>query len=333
MATIKDIARRSGAGIATVSRVVNNNGYVADATRKRVEQAIKDLGYRPNAGARMMRSGRSNLIGVLVPSIKVDFFARLAHRLEQALFAQGYQTLICSTAEDLKHESQYIDMLLSQQVDGVMVASVSSNAEVFSKLAEADIPILAIDRQLDNINAPFVSSDHYAGGQMAAEHLISLGHKQISVIGAPEQSQPVQLRVAGAVQACQDAGLEAPQITLGSDHRVQGCAELALDVLSRFPRPTAVIATSDIAAIGILHAARTAGLTVPADLSVTGFDDTPLAAYVFPAVTTVAQPIDLIAQTAISTLLKMIKKPSDSEAEDRVLPVSLSIRQSTAPAP
>lgn len=333
MATIKDIARLSGAGIATVSRVVNNNGYVADATRRRVEQAIAELGYRPNAGARTIRSGRSHLIGVLVPSIKVDFFARLAHRLEQALFAQGYQTLICSTAEDLKHESEYVNMLLAQQVDGVMVASVSGNVNVFSKLVDANIPILALDRQLKGIGAPLVSADHFAGGQMAAEHLIELGHTQMSVVGAPVQSQSVQERAAGAVKACRAAGLSPPEIVLGDDHRVKGCAELALEVLGRTPCPTAIIAISDIAAIGILHAARATGLSVPDELSVTGFDDTPLVAYVFPAVTTIAQPIDQIAQEAISAMLTMIRTPDAAVPDDVILPVSLSLRQSTATAP
>lgn len=333
MVTIKDIARRSGAGIATVSRVINNKGYVAAATRQRVEQAIDELGYRPNAGARTMRSGRSNLIGVLVPSIKVDFFARLAHRLEQALFARGYQTLICSTAEDLKHENEYIEMLLAQQVDGVMVASVSGNVGIFQKLADASIPIVALDRQLDGVGATLVSSDHFAGGRLAAEHLIGLGHKNIVVLGAPEKSQPVQQRTAGVVQACCDGNLSPPKIVLGSDHRVQGCAELALEVLSAPHRPTAIVATSDIAAIGILHAARAAGLSVPHDLSVTGFDDTPLAAYVFPAVTTVAQPIDQLAHEAIHAMVTMIGAPSDAASGDVILPVTLRLRQSTSTAP
>ncbi len=329
MATIKDIARLSGAGIATVSRVVNKKGYVSDATRERVEKAIAELGYRPNAGARTIRSGRSHLIGVLVPSIKVDFFARLAHRLEQVLFAQGYQTLICSTSEDLKHETEYINMLLAQQVDGVMVASVSGNVNVFSKLVDARIPVIAIDRKLKGIGAPLVSSDHFAGGQMAAKHLIDLGHTQVSVVGAPEQAEPVQERAAGALKAFSDAGLSPPEIVLSNDHSVKGCSELALEVLGRTPRPTAIIATSDIAAIGILHAARAKSLSVPTDLSVTGFDDTPLVAYVFPSVTTVAQPIDQIAQEAIDAMLAMINSPDSSVPADVILPVSLRLRQST----
>ncbi len=334
MATIKDIARQAGAGVSTVSRVVNNSGYVAEATRERIEKAISELGYRPNAGARMMRSGRSNLIGILVPSIKVDFFARLAHRLEQALFAQGYQSMICSTAEDPLHEAKYVDMLLAQQVDGVLIASVDGEGEVFAKLQDAGIPILALDRQLDKIGAKSVRADHYLGGLIAAQHLITLGHELISVVGAPKQSEPVILRAAGAAAACKTAGLSAPRTVLGTEHSVQGCAALGHEVLSCTPRATAIVATSDVAAIGILHAARVLGIEIPRDLSLTGFDDTPMASYVFPSLTTVAQPIDQIANEAITGLLRMIRTPEKGKtAEDVVLPVTLNVRQSTARVP
>ncbi|MEP1539264.1 MAG: LacI family DNA-binding transcriptional regulator [Paracoccaceae bacterium] len=333
MATIKDIAQRSGAGISTVSRVLNNSGYVSSATRARVEQAIADLGYRPNAGARMMRNGRSNLIGILVPSIKVDFFARLAHRLEQALFAQGYQTLICSTAEDVRHENEYVSMLLAQQVDGAVVVSVGGDGRAFSRLKDVGIPMIALDRQLDGLGAKSVRADHFAGGQLATEHLIKLGHRKISIIGAPEQSEPVQMRTAGAVDACKRAGLKAPQTILGTDHSVQGCAALAQKVLDTVDRPSAIVATSDIAAIGALHAARILGIAIPQEVSVTGFDDTPMAAYVFPAITTVVQPIDQIAHECIAALLCMIQNPKEADQNDIILPVVLNVRQSTATAP
>ncbi|MEP3640094.1 MAG: LacI family DNA-binding transcriptional regulator [Paracoccaceae bacterium] len=333
MATIKDIAQRSGAGISTVSRVLNNSGYVSSATRSRVEKAIADLGYRPNASARMMRNGRSNLIGILVPSIKVDFFARLAHRLEQALFAQGYQTLICSTAEDVGHENEYVSMLLAQQVDGAVVVSVGGDGGAFSRLKDAGIPLIALDRQLDGLGVKSVRADHFAGGQLATEHLIELGHSKISIIGAPEQSEPVRLRAAGAADACKRAALEAPQIVLGTDHSVQGCAALAQKALETTDRPSAIVATSDIAAIGTLHAARILGIAIPHELSVTGFDDTPMAAYVFPAITTVAQPIDQIAHECIAALLNMIRAPAETDQNDVILPVVLNVRQSTATVP
>lgn len=332
MASIKDIARLSGAGISTVSRVINNSGYVSEATRKRVEQAIAELDYRPNAGARVMRSGRSNLIGLLVPSIKVDFFARLSHRLERRLFDQGYQTLICSTAEDSQHEAEYVRMLLAQQIDGLLVVPVGDQPQAFDKLRQAGVPIVALDRSLDDPAATSVRADHFAGGQLAAKHLIDLGHQRIAVLGAPAQSPPVQARAAGAVQACEAQGLPSPTVMLGPDHTVQDCAALARQLLDGADRPTGIVGTSDIAAIGIMHAARAMGIDIPSQLSVAGFDDTPLASYVFPALTTIAQPIDRIADEAIAALLEMIRAPSDAVAKDIVLPVALRQRESTGPA-
>ncbi|AEF53133.1 LacI family DNA-binding transcriptional regulator [Marinomonas posidonica] len=329
MATIKDIARLSGAGASTVSRVINKSGYVSNTTRLRIEKAIIELGYTPNIGARTLRSGKSNLIGILVPSIKVDFFARLAHKLEQMLFAQGYQTMICSTAEDTKHEAKYIEMLLNQKVAGVMVASVGNESAAFTKLQNANIPVLALDRQLIGLDVPFVRADHFEGGRLAAEHLISLGHQSISIIGAPDQSEPVKLRTEGAIETCKKAGIKVPNTILGSKHSVWACESLANEALSFSPRPTAIIATSDIAAIGVLHAARELGINIPEDLSVTGFDDTPMASYVFPPITTIAQPIEEIAEVAIKTMISFIKKANIDINQKIMLPVNLKIRKST----
>ena len=142
----------------------------------------------------------------------------------------------------------------------------------------------------------------------------------------------MQLRAAGTADACQRAGLDAPQTNLGKDHSVQGCAVLAQEVLDTADRPSAIVATSDIAAIGTLHAARILGIAIPQELSVTGFDDTPMAAYVFPAITTVAQPIDLIAHECIAALLSMIKAPTEADPNGVILPVALKVRQSTATA-
>lgn len=332
MASIKDIARLSGAAISTVSRVINNSGYVSEATRERVEKAIAELDYRPNAGARTMRSGRSNLIGLLVPSIKVDFFARLSHRLEKRLFALGYQTLICSTAEDSQHEAEYLSMLLAQQVDGVLAASVGGDEAAFAKLTDAGVPNVAIDRSLDGPKAVSVRADHFAGGQMAAEHLIELGHRKIAIVGAPGHSQSVRARVAGALAACKARGLDEPVVRLGSDHTVQSCAAQAREVFVGGARPTGIVGTSDIAAIGAMHAARALGLEIPRHLSVVGFDDTPLASYVFPALTTIAQPIDQIADAAIAALMGMIGKGGAVPDRDVVLPVALRQRESSGPA-
>jgi LacI family transcriptional regulator len=325
MIKIRDIANRAGASIATVSRVVNGSGYVSADMRARIEAAVAELGYRPNAGARMMRSGSSRMVGVLLPALDVHFFGILAHTVEQALFARGYQAMICSTAESPDHEAAYVAAMLAQQVDGVILAAVTSDGAAVARLSAARVPIVAVDRALPG--TPAVAADHHAGGRMLARHLLDLGHRAIGVVGAPGHSAPVQERLAGIVAELAGAGLAPMATRLGPDHSFEACRSLAADLLSDFT-PTALIGISDMAAIGALHAAVARALRVPDDLSVIGFDDLPAARYTIPQLTTVAQPIRQIGQAAIDTLIALMRGDTPPPPPD--LPLTLITRGTTA---
>lgn len=325
MIKIRDIANRAGASIATVSRVVNGSGYVSADMRARIEAAVAELGYRPNAGARMMRSGSSRMVGVLLPALDVHFFGILAHTVEQALFARGYQAMICSTAESPDHEAAYIAAMLAQQVDGVILAAVTSDGAAVARLSAARVPIVAVDRALPG--TPAVAADHHAGGRMLARHLLDLGHRAIGVVGAPGHSAPVQERLAGIVAELAGAGLAPMATRLGPDHSFEACRSLAADLLSDFT-PTALIGISDMAAIGALHAAVARALRVPDDLSVIGFDDLPAARYTIPQLTTVAQPIRQIGQAAVDTLIALMRGDTPPPPPD--LPLTLITRGTTA---
>ncbi|WP_054008250.1 LacI family DNA-binding transcriptional regulator [Cypionkella psychrotolerans] len=329
MTSIRDIAKLAGASVTTVSRVINNSGYVSAATRARVEQAIAALAFTPNANARRMRSGNSLMVGVVLPALDVPFFGILAHVIEQELFRRGLQALICCTNESPDQEARYISMLLSQQVDGVLAASVLEDSTQYQRLVDAGIPIVAIDRALPGLAAVSVAADHLTGGRMMAEHLLGLGHRRFAVIGAPQHSPPVQARVQGATERLAEAGLAA-QVVLGSAHDFDACRELALGILgsSVDHRPTAVIGTTDIAAIGAIHAAIGLGLVVPDDVSVIGFDDLPEARYVLPALTTVAQPFRQIGVQAVAQLAARI---AGDVVELAALPLRLVVRDTTAP--
>ena len=309
MTSIRDIAQAAGASMATVSRVINASGYVSAATRARVEKAIADLEYTPNAGAQRLRSGASRMVGVVLPALDVPFFGILAHVLERELFRRGYLALICCTDESADQEARYISTLLSQQVDGVVAASVLADASQYRRIACAGIPIVALDRDLPGLARACVAVDHHAGGQMMAAHLLGLGHRAIAVIGAPAHSPPVLARVQGVVDRLAQAGLQ-PQVWLGPTHDFDACRALAETALRAKPspseRPTALIGTTDIAAIGAIHAAIGMGLSVPGDLSVIGFDDLPAARYVLPALTTVAQPLREIALQAVAQLCALM---------------------------
>lgn len=327
MATIRDIAKRTGASIATVSRVVNGSGYVSAATRARIEAAVIELQYRPNAGARMMRSGESRVVGVLVPALDVHFFGILAHTVEQALFARGYQAMICSTAESPAHEASYVAAMLAQQVDGVILAAVQSDGAAVGRLTAAGVPIVAVDRALPD--APTVAVDHHAGGRMMARHLLDLGHRRIAVLGAPGHSAPVQERLAGVVAELATAGLAPVAVRLGAEHSFEGCRDLASGLLGdSTPPPTAIIGTTDMAAIGALHAAVARGLAVPGDLSVIGFDDLPAARYTIPQLTTIAQPVRQIGEAAVAHLVAVMRDETPPPAPD--LGLRLVVRGTTA---
>lgn len=299
MASIRDIAARSGTSPATVSRVVNSSGYVSPEARAAVDAAIAALGYTPHAGARRLRSGASRMVGVLLPALDVPFFAILAHQIERSLFDAGYQALICCTDESARVEARYISTLLSQGVEGVLAASVLSDGDQYGRLA--GLPTVAIDRALPGLQAVVVGADHEAGGRLMADHLLSLGHRRIALLGAPAHSAPVQARIAGATARLAEAGLAPLATELGPDHAVEPCRALADRLLPL--GPTAILATTDIAAIGALHAALARGLRVPQDLALIGFDDLPAASWVLPALTTVAQPLREIARTAVAQLV------------------------------
>lgn len=327
MTSIRDIALRAGASVATVSRVINASGYVSAETRARVQQAIADLAYTPNAGARRLRSGASRMVGVVLPALDVPFFGILAHVLERELFRRSYQALICCTDESADQEARYISTLLSQQIDGVIAASVLADVTQYRRLAGAGIPIVALDRDLPGLQAVCIKADHHAGGVMMAEHLLALGHQRIAVIGAPGHSAPVLARVQGVVDRMAQAGLRPVQVALGPSHDFDACKVLASQVLEEM-RPTAVIGTTDIAAIGAVHAAIGLGLTVPGDVSVIGFDDLPAARYVLPALTTIAQPLREIGALAVAQLCALMA--GELFPESAVPALRLVVRDTTA---
>ncbi|MGY5810992.1 LacI family DNA-binding transcriptional regulator [Rhizobium sp. LEGMi198b] len=334
--SIRHIAKLAGTSVSSVSRVLNNSGYASPELRERVEAAIRALNYTPSKGARMLRGAPSRMIGLMLPSIDVPFFGILAHTIEQELFQRGYQTLICSTAENMDHEARYMSMLLAQRVDGVIVASAFGSIEHFEILRDAQIPIVAIDRELSGIAEDAIMADHEEGGRLMARHLIDLGHRAIGIVGAPAHSQPVQLRLRGISGEMAKHGIAPAAVTMAEEHSFAATYPLARDLLTAHPEITAIIGTTDISAIAAIHAVLDRGCSVPGDYSVIGFDDLPEAAYIFPRLTTVAQPIRDVGQRAaqrLETLIAEHHAGHEPRAGDVVkVPVTLIHRDSTGPA-
>ena len=332
-ASIKDIARRAGTSVSTVSRALNKSGYVSPDVRARVEEAVRDLNYTPSKDARMLRGGPSRVVGLMLPAVDVPFFGILAQAIEQALFQKDYQTLICCTSENLEHEARYVSMLLSQRVDGVIVASAFGDDAHFSAFAEADVPLVAIDRDLGRFADHVVTADHVAGGQLMVQHLTGLGHRRIAAIGAPAHSQSIQVRLQSIRNELAKDGLEPCAVALGEEHTFSAAYHMARSIIEKDAEVTAIIGMTDVAAIAAIHAVHDCGLSVPGDISVIGFDDLPEAAYVIPALTTVSQPIREIGEHAarvIEAAIAQRRQPDEVKGEVVTrMPVRLVERQST----
>ncbi|MDZ4768128.1 MAG: LacI family DNA-binding transcriptional regulator [Chloroflexota bacterium] len=331
MATIKEVAHEAGVSVATVSRVVNKNGYVSEERRVRVVEAMRHLDYKPSAVARSLRRQESLTIGVLVPGIHQPFFAALAFVIQKTLFASDYRVLMCSSEEDASKEAAYVDMLLHQRVDGVIVAPTGHGSETIHPLLSR-MPVILVDRDLPDLALTRVLADNFRGGYDAMTHLIALGHTRIAVIGGPPYSRAMEQRTDGARRACADAGvvLDSSMVLMSELSEFKMGFELALDLLRRHPRPTAIFALTDVVAVGVMHASAELKLSLPHDLSVIGFDDIPLASYIIPALTTIAQPIERMAETAARLLLERLKNGVNESFETVTLDMKLMQRASTA---
>lgn len=337
--TRDDVAARAGVSSATVSYVVNGGPKpVAPQTRTRVLAAIDELGYHPDAIARSLRSRRSHVLGLVVPDNANAFFAELALRVEEAAHARGYGLLLCNSREDVRAERDHLATLRDRRVDGIVL--VPADATDSSSAAALDgIPVLALDRVPAGWEGDAVRTDGRAGGRLAVEHLLALGHHEIGFVHGPLRLEHARERLEGGLDALRTARIAAePAWRREGAFDYAGGKAAALALLLGDHRPTALCCGNDALAVGALAAAYELGARVPGDLSVTGFDDVPLAAYSVPPLTTVAQPYAAMAAAAMELLLARVERHLDAQAspptpappERRTLPVGLRVRESTA---
>ena len=344
--TRDDVARAAGVSVATVSYVLNAGPKgVSDEKRRRVLAAVQALGYRPNAIAASLRARHTRILGLVLPTSASPYFAALAHAIELAATTQGYQVVVCNTAEDPGREAAHIETLLRLRVDGLVWIPADVRAggarrrPSMAAPTRPDVPTVLVDRALPGATGLYdvIGSDNAAGGGLAAEHLLSLGHRRVAIVSGRRELAHAQQRLVGARNRLARAGVPLPAShVVSSDFTYAAGAEAAAGwlALPRRARPTAIIAGNDSTAIGVLHAAASAGVRVPEQLSVVGFNDVPQAAYTVPPLTTIAQPLDTVAALAIERLLTRIERPGDAPPPTtRRLPVRLVVRNSTAPAP
>jgi LacI family transcriptional regulator len=326
------VAKEARVSIATVSRVVNGDGGVSKELERRVQKAVKKLRYHPSSAAQSLAKQRSMLVGIVVPLLEHPYYSRMASVIERRLFDCGYRAFICNTEEDEDRETAYIEMLLRQRVEGIIIDSSARNARSLMELQENQIPIVLFDRMISDLQCNQVFCDNSQGGFSGIQYLVELGHRRIGVIAAPSYPETLQRRIRGTQEAVAHFGIDDdPALLVVGDTQLFDMGYQAGLQLLRLPTPpTAIFALTDVTAIGVMHAAAQMQLSIPGDLSVMGYDDLPFASYTVPQLTTIAQPLDAMGAAAVDILLQQMGKP-DQEPIKSVLHTNIVIRGSTAP--
>lgn len=333
MATIKDVAALAGISYTTVSHVLNKTRPVSEHVRLKVEAAIAELDYVPSAVARSLKARSTATIGLLVPNSVNPYFAELARGIEDGCERNGYCVILCNSDDNPQKQRNYLRVLLEKRIDGLIVASVGQDGDLLQSLAGVRMPMVIVDRALDGIDADLVRIDHEHGGYLATRHLLELGHRDIACIGGPADTGPGQLRLAGYRRALAEQGVTvAENRVLHCDFSSPGGYDAAVRLLDGV-RPTAIFAGNDMIGFGVLRAAAERNISVPAELSVVGFDDIELSRYVYPPLTTVGQSIRELGESAAQMLLSRISTPRSGAAEQRIVAPHIVLRESTGPRP
>jgi len=330
--TIKDVARQAGVSTATVSRVLNEKGGVSDQTRLRVEQAISDLAYRYNALAGSLKKQQSSLIGHIVPSILGPVSPALARAVEVEAQKSGYNVILCNSFENIEKEQANVDVLLERRVDGI-VFTAPMLPEHVNAIKARRVPVVIIERRWEISGFHFVEPDNFHGAYDAVKHLTDLGHRRIAMIVGPQSAIISKFRMEGYERALLDAGVSPdPDLMAEGDYGRASGYEAMQKFLALAQIPTSVFAANDAMAIGAMQAACHAGLSVPRDISIVGFDDT-YAELCIPELTTVHQPLSEIGTLATKIVVAEISRSTDEYPLENVLPCYLKERESCGPAP
>ena len=331
MPTIHDVAKRAGVAPITVSRVINNSGYISDATRKRVEATIKEIGYVPNTLARGLRSKRTNTLALVVTDITNPYFTLMARGVEDVARDSNYTVIYCNTYESETKEEDYANILAQRQVDGVLLVPAGGNAKTIKFFETNHISVVILDRRVSGVGKDFVCSDSENGANLLVKLLIDLGHKQIAMITGPKNVSTSADRVAGYRHALKKAGLGKNELVYYGEFNNQTGYEFIRQALLRSPKPTAIFGANNFILIGIMKALNDLNIKVPDDVSVVGFDDLPESMLLTPFLTVASQPAYEMGRLAADLLLKRISGELTGEYQEYTLPTKIIERKSTAP--
>ena len=323
MPTVLDVAKRAGVAPITVSRVINNSGYISQATRERVEAAVKELGYVPNTIARGLRSKRTMTLALVVTDITNPYFTLMARGVEDVAGDSGYTVVYCNSDESEAKEEKYVNILAQRQVDGVLLVPSCGNVKTIKFLLSNDITVVALDRRVSGVEIDSVRSDSQDGANRLINLLIRLGHKRIAMITGPKDVSTSVDRVTGYQQALSEADLDENELVYYGAFNQESGYEFTNQAMLHSPRPTAIFGANNFITIGIIKALHDLKIDVPGDVSVVGFDDLPESMLVNPFITVARQPAYEMGRIATELLLKRISIELDEEYQELILPTEI----------
>ena len=313
IAKLTDVAELAGVSPTTVSRVINNKGYLSGKSKQKVQEAMKTLGYKPNNLARGLQGKSAQLIGLIFPNISNIFYSELIEYLEIELFKHGYKVIICNSQNDPAKEREYIEMLEANQVDGIISSSHNLGIDDYERVAA---PIIAFDRNLAP-NIPIISSDNFEGGKLAAKTLQKNGCQNIIMItGNDNTDSPTGLRALGFSFQIPEGKIFKVPNSLSTIRR-----EMEIKSIIASNKPDGIFVSDDLTAILTMKIAHQLEMKIPDNLKIIGYDGTSFIENFFPQLTTIRQPIDEIANLIVDVLLKKIK--GEKASKDYILPISL----------
>lgn len=323
MVRLKDIAEKAGVSISTVSKFLSGKGPVSPSMQERIHQAMASLGYERHQVWKKSRGLK--VVGVIIPDIENPFFSSLVKSLEFLLFRYGYFLLLCNTENNPELEENFIRYLSQSKTRGVIL--VPSTSERRSRLLDSPIPLLLLDRSIEGVALPTVTTNHYQGGKIAASYLIRKGRERIAFLGGRKDVNVYQERLQGYREGLKESGLEVnPDLIIEGDFSFQGGYQAVEVLLERKESFDAIFAANDLIALGAIERLKEEGIHVPQDVAVIGFDDIWLSRLSYPRLTTVRQPVYELCKEVVTMLLDLVDK--GVRPSSKILEPQLVIRES-----
>lgn len=329
MSTIEDVAKLAGLSRTTVSRVLNDHPYVSDEKKKLVEQAMEHLGYVPNSAARSLRNQKTGIIAVLIPKISTPFFSQLIEILEMAASAKGYQLIICQTQFSKQKERNYLNLLKTKQVDGVIMTSFENDWSVIDSYLNYG-PIVLCNDIVEQAQIPMVYMNQAYSGYMVAKHLLERGHRHIAYCSNGIESEGMKAREQGFKRALTEAGcIFDENFHFKKVSRVEDGKQIFRKIVNMKLTPTAIFTGGDPVAAGFISEAKKHGWSIPEDLAIVGFDNMEITELLDPTITTVIQPVEEMAIKSMDVIFEKIHRKVYRSFEKHEFSSRLAVREST----